>query len=155
MDHSGTLGCAPDADLGAFKRNRRRRCLHTGVGGHDGAGEDFGVCGRRADGSLQGGHGGDYFLRGKRDADDSGGRWEDFVEDAAEGLGGGGAGGNAAVDAGLAGGAVGVAGVDEDGAYAASGGEEMAAAYGDRGGDYAVGGVGCGGYGYIRGDCGG
>ena len=44
----------------------------------------------------------------------------------------------AGFDAGLAGGAVGVAGVDEDGGDAAAGGGEVAAADGDGGGDDLV-----------------
>ena len=84
-DHAGAFGAAEDAGRVC------RRCVdggvgdfELGVGGEDGGGEGFGVGGGVAERGGGGGDRGEEFFGGERDADDAGGRWEDFVEDAAE-----------------------------------------------------------------------
>ena len=150
MDHSRALGRAPDPHLGGVACVLRRidRCnrddrmgrLDPRVGGHHGAHKGLRVLLRAAHRCLQLGHCGDDFLGGKGNADDSSGRGKDLVEDAAEALCRGHAGGHAALDARRTVGAVGVAGVDQHRRDASSGGREMPPANRHGGRNHAVGG---------------
>ncbi len=135
-DHAGALGAAEDADgLTAVVLDGGAGDLALGVGGEDGVGEGEEVLGGVAEGGLGGGERGDELFCGERDADDAGGGGDDLVEDDAEVLGDGDAGAPGGFDAGVAGGAVGVAGVDDHGGDTAASGFEMAATDDDGRGD--------------------
>jgi len=129
MDHARALAERGDADFlraaGAGNFDVGEGGLLNGVGGENGFGyieEVIDLCAECGGGF---GQRGDKFFGGKRDADDSGGRWEDFFGLAAEGFRGGFAGGDGGVESCLAGGAVGVACIDGGETNAASGGGEI------------------------------
>ena len=94
--------------------------------------------GRLTQRGLHGRQGGDDLLCRERYADNAGRGGKDLVEDAAEAFGGSLAGAQAAVDAGLTSGAVGVAGVYEHGGDAPAGRRQVATTNGDRRGDDLV-----------------
>ncbi len=145
VNHAGAFGQGGDADF--FTRAGRAGDGRTGdgrvrdgwvwnfkageggflggVGGEDGLGDLLEVVEVGAEGGGEGGKDGDELFSREGDADDAGGRWENFFGEAVEELSGGGAGGAGGGEAGFTGGAVGVAGVDGGYADAAAGGAEM------------------------------
>src|SRR5487761_2285812 len=90
------------------------------VGGHDGLGELGEFLLSRADGFGEFGKFGYEFFCRERNADDAGRAWEGLLGRACEDAGCGETGFFGSVIAGLASGAVGIAGVDEDDAYLAA-----------------------------------
>src|ERR1019366_9470670 len=99
----------------------------------------------------QSGQRGDDFFSRQRNADDAGGGGKNFFGAAGEELGDGRAGGAGRIQPGLAGGAVGVAGIDGHSAQLASGGSQFLLLQDQRRGGDAVGGVGGGGAGRLVG----
>ena len=151
MDHARALGDSGNTNGYSFYFEVCRGNLRPGVGGHDGAGHLLQVTCGGAQGSMQCGEGGGQLFDRKGHADDAGRRGEDGMRVTAEERACAGAallrGGNA----GLTGGAVGIAGIDQRDAETMLTAFQVALADDQRRGDYFVAGEHGGGCGRLVG----
>jgi len=125
MNHAGAFGAADEMDAFAGHAERGGSGFGSRVRGANGEREFGERAGGRAAVARKHGKGAEDFFDGELDADDAGGADEEFVRreaEAASGFFDGALRGGIAL---RASGAIGVAGVDDDGAHAAFGGGEM------------------------------
>jgi hypothetical protein len=145
-DHARALCTAEDIYLFAAERDCLVGDFQLRIGGEDRGGKGFGVFDVVAQRSFRCGNRGEEFFHRQRHADDAGRRGNHLIEDTAEPVCDFDAAFARGLDARFAGGAVGIACVDEYGGDFAVGCFQMRAANGDGRSDELIGGeTGCGG----------